>query len=172
MIQPDHKRRCRLQLPKREWESISLIDVIMLMLIFAFMIPGGRHSGIEDGPEGKTLRIRMSPVVAAGDVRSQTLVVTSPYTGETTIRYVFNEEFQDANAVAFAGLSPSQDIAQAISEFLRDRLAALDVKEPIQIAPTDDTPFKIVDFLVRQTSLLGDSVLVVIPEAGAGGGLP
>ena len=149
---------------RREWEMISLIDIIFLLLIFAFVIPQGGGGEQPSGIPSKALTIRLKPVEQIGELHKQEVVLDAGYRSETyQDAFTIDDPFWQLSEVQFANLAPSQLITHTIDDYRKYRDSTNGL-ESIRVEAADDTPFKVIDFIVRRCSSFGDSALVFVPR--------
>ena len=149
----------------RQLEMVSLTDVILLMLIFAlvqsyyeFVIPGVPAEG-----EKAALRITHGKMKDIGEnVREQPVGVSNGSGSQSSSEvYRIDHDFYAADSTAFSAMKASGLITKSIVEF-RQRSGNGDLANGIHVEADPDTPFRIIDFIIRQCGRNGEEALGLI----------
>ena len=149
---------------------ISLIDVIFLLLIFALVKTSIESSGSAGADPFQTMEIAFAPVQHGTDANRLKVTVISPHLVNNRLEtvYFLDDDFAGSDGMGFAGLPASRAIAEQIDRYriFKDTASGEDF---LRLRPRADTPFKVVDFVLRKCSVMGQEIVLVVSDSTGGG---
>ncbi|MCX6827873.1 MAG: hypothetical protein NT002_01115 [candidate division Zixibacteria bacterium] len=142
---------------RREFELMSLVDMMFLLLIFSFAQPFGSNRDV--GRDALTITVLRENLQNTSDQLQVSML--QPFRSDTIkLSMVLDNNFYNSDSASFSDLC--RPIKEEISSYINYRDSSNGV-EPIRVMASDDAPFKIIDFIIRTCSTLKDSTLNLVP---------
>ena len=151
--------------PHRQMEMVSLTDVIFLLLIFALLQAFKGTADTEDKDSSGDMTIRLGQVSQVGEIEQQFVSVYDNISKKTdTMTYPIDDAFFRDDSAEFALRHISEFIMTNISRYVRER-DSVSGRERIHVEIDMDTPFRMVDFIIRRCSVSKENVVMFASQA-------